>query len=81
MEKKAAYFVLMEQWVDAENPNKYPHRNLGTFATEQEASEAGKLRKPQHGGGILKVIEVPLLQRKTTPKKRRRPTNLRRPQH
>jgi hypothetical protein len=59
MEKKARRFVLMEQWEDANNPDKSPHRHLRTFATEQEAKEAGKLRKPQHDGGIIRVIEVP----------------------
>jgi len=77
-------FVLVEQWEDAANPNKCHSRlvNAGTFATWQEADEACKLRKPQHDGGIIRVNEVQLQQRKATPKKRRRRvSNLRRPKH
>lgn len=76
------HLVLMEQWSDADNPNKCYHGLLnGTFATWPEADEARELRKPMHDGGIISIKEVVQQQRKATPKKRRRVSNLRRPKH
>jgi hypothetical protein len=52
-------FVLIEEWVDEDNPHKFYTMpvSAGTFATKEEAEEEKKQHQPQHVDGYIRVRE------------------------